>query len=624
VRVTHDVPLWGLASGRIKALLDDGVNISAITLDEACPMETGKQYGIRVRQADGQSVYRNVITNAGETTTLTLVNPLALAAGPLPGDLVQFGEQSAAPGPDLSARITAVDHAPGIFTAATQAIPDFDPGITVPPGALTPVIDSIRSNEAVLVRDADGSLRPRIFVAFALAANRPYHELDAIAGHYRHATPDAQWRALPLLTAYATETSINDVHTGETYELRFRYRYRPVRAGAQARVGPWTLATHKVIGTSTLPRDVARFWLQGTRLWWLYPQRPPDFAGFRLREHTGLSRIWATATPVHDDLIKATTFDIGQSERTTKTYLLKPVDSAGNEAATAAALIVNVASAAAADAAADARRATLAAAAATVGMEFGDAPIDNIVLSRDYAAENYTGTVTGASQVGAELHAADLAGLFWGAAKAKFWDAAAAGLYWGAIYAPLVYETEFTPALYAGDVPLRQPVWRLRATFSGEDPRLSYSPGDTSYYWGELAANPFWGADADLIWPADALDWVPWPGELPNPDRQSYPLRVDIEGGTVQGKVSNFAAELDVADIAEAFEDLPIAALGTRLPVTYTYARIKTVSLTLQDDGGLAAQLKIVDKERTGPLIKAFDAAGVATTAVVDARVQDY
>src|SRR5680860_1411355 len=151
VRVTHDVPLWGLASGRIKALLDDGVNISAITLDEACPMETGKQYGIRVRQADGQSVYRNVITNAGETTTLTLVNPLALAAGPLPGDLVQFGEQSAAPGPDLSARITAVDHAPGIFTAATQAIPDFDPGITVPPGALTPVIDSIRSNEAVLV-----------------------------------------------------------------------------------------------------------------------------------------------------------------------------------------------------------------------------------------------------------------------------------------------------------------------------------------------------------------------------------------------------------------------------------------------------------------------------------------
>jgi hypothetical protein len=64
---------------------------------------------------------------------------------------------------------------------------------------------------------------------------------------------------------------------------------------------------------------------------------------------------------------------------------------------------------------------------------------------------------------------------------------------------------------------------------------------------------------------------------------------------------------------------------GTRLPLQKSYRRVKTVNLTLQDDGGSAATLKVLDKDEVqGPLVRAFDAAGQGATATIDATVQGY
>lgn len=56
VKVTHDVPLWGLATGRIKNRIDSQV----FDLDEELPLEYLKDYTIRIRSSAGGTVTRNI------------------------------------------------------------------------------------------------------------------------------------------------------------------------------------------------------------------------------------------------------------------------------------------------------------------------------------------------------------------------------------------------------------------------------------------------------------------------------------------------------------------------------------------------------------------------------------
>ena len=57
--------------------------------------------------------------------------------------------------------------------------------------------------------------------------------------------------------------------------------------------------------------------------------------------------------------------------------------------------------------------------------------------------------------------------------------------------------------------------------------------------------------------------------------------------------------------------DIEIAATGTRLPIRETYHVIENVQVTLQDDGGQAISVKVMDKDpKRGPLIACLDAEG--------------
>lgn len=53
----------------------------------------------------------------------------------------------------------------------------------------------------------------------------------------------------------------------------------------------------------------------------------------------------------------------------------------------------------------------------------------------------------------------------------------------------------------------------------------------------------------------------------------------------------------------EPMNDIEIAATGTRLPIRETYHVIENVQVTLQDDGGQAISVKVMDKDpKRGPL----------------------
>jgi hypothetical protein len=134
VRVTHDVPLWGLASGRVTAVVGQ-----VITVDEVLTMEVGRSYAMRFRLADGTTLLRNVVTEAWEVMQVTLIGSGAV---PAVGDLFLFGEagtESASlvvvriePSDNLTARLVCVDESPGIHQADIGPITPFNPTITPP------------------------------------------------------------------------------------------------------------------------------------------------------------------------------------------------------------------------------------------------------------------------------------------------------------------------------------------------------------------------------------------------------------------------------------------------------------------------------------------------------------
>ena len=77
VSVQHDVPLFGLSSGRVKSFALDGIGRAAtVTLDEPCVMTAGVRYGVRLRLHDGTQLQREVVTVAGSQSTLTFVEPV--------------------------------------------------------------------------------------------------------------------------------------------------------------------------------------------------------------------------------------------------------------------------------------------------------------------------------------------------------------------------------------------------------------------------------------------------------------------------------------------------------------------------------------------------------------------
>jgi len=157
VKVLHDVPMWGLAAGRVSGVtlnVDD--DLLAITVDNDCPMEAGKDYRVTIRLATGEApVVADVTTVAGNNRTLTFDIPISPGLGqPAIGDLFMFGEVGYENVDcivigmeildDLRVRLTMMEHAPAVFTADTGSIPAFESKISkVPKFAPATVVPSV-------------------------------------------------------------------------------------------------------------------------------------------------------------------------------------------------------------------------------------------------------------------------------------------------------------------------------------------------------------------------------------------------------------------------------------------------------------------------------------------------
>ena len=261
VRLTHDVPMFGVASARIVGRqLDEDGKVQALVLDAEVTQETARTYSLRCRTETGGSLVLAVETTAGRQHVVALAATVDDAAAPQIGDLVMFGEsgqesvalivKSIEPQGDLSAKITCVDAASEIYAADQGAIPPFKSNISaanlvhLPPA---PNIAEIQSGEESLIRNADGSLTTRVVITLL----PPVHSHPLITQVLVRGEGEQKFTPAEILSETATQISIVGLEEGQRYDLQLRYL-----AADNNRSLPRTISGYQVAGTAALPSDV--------------------------------------------------------------------------------------------------------------------------------------------------------------------------------------------------------------------------------------------------------------------------------------------------------------------------------------------------------------------------------
>ena len=511
------------------------------------------------------------------------------------GDLVTFGlydqetvqllVKSIEPGPDLTARLTFVDAAPGVHLAASGTIPPFESHITLPQKGreqiAQPRIDRVATDETVMLRSTDGSLVPRIVVTLHLSsvAASPAISLEA---QHRLAGSAASWERQIFSASSTVEVSINNVLEGYNYDLRFR------SLGEAGQTSEWvTIDTVAVIGKTSPPPDVTGLSLNGQQLVWLYPDAPPDLDGFRVRVHVGERTSWGDAMPLHDSLVSQTTFvlfrDTGQ-----RTYLVKAVDTSGNESRNPATFFV----------------------------DYGAWQFQNVAELLDFKADGFPGTFVNGSVIGGDAVASSDT-LFWKADGLPFWTYNAAVM-WPGTFKDMVYTATITPP-----VPWLGGILLLDVVIQANGYRVDYAQDSGTLFWLD-PSTPMWTGDGVSFWSGLPSAFAPWPGQLTGYTRQTYQFRIATAGGNLQGRIAQCQAIFDMPDLEETLLHVAIAMDGTtRLPVTKRFSAILIVSPSPIDDG-IMTRIRVLDKEPTGPLVLAVDQGGLPVDGFSDFVLKGY
>jgi len=294
VRVQHDVPMWGLGSGRIK----NRTSSTVIELDEAVPMDAGVQYTIRIRLADGSNITRTVASKATDgyydsiTLTTSVTSTEAASGnlfmfGALSSETVQLIVQSIEPMENLTAKLTLVDYSPDVYDSDQEVIPEFNSQITRPPLLAQSVISAIPtiisqiSDESMILILSPGQFLCRLKTTFANPTNLPSN------CRYVRAQIDVQndvivnWSQTVTVPYDQKYVVFGDVEQGKNYIVRLRYETTDGRAG------PWAYASpHTVTGATNPPANVTGFSrsVEGKmiRLDWA-DNKEPDFANYEVR-----------------------------------------------------------------------------------------------------------------------------------------------------------------------------------------------------------------------------------------------------------------------------------------------------------------------------------------------------
>ncbi len=347
VKVMHDVPMWGLGSGRVK----NRISSTILELDEEVPMQAGVQYIIRFRSKSGTSVVRNITvkTTDGYYSEIELNSAVTTDEADV-GDLFLFGQNNQEaqdlvllgiePSSNNNARLTFVDYGVtpeyNIYTdyQTLTASTVFESQLSLPPalqmenfGQSIPLITGFVSDESVMERVSKNVFKYNLSVSYVNASALPT-STESVEVQYDLFSSDSGVNFRSVFVPYQNgSATITDVKEGETYKIRMRYVSRT------GRVGNWTsYSNHTVVGKTNPPSQVTEFVISSDKssgqllLSW-HPNLEYDVSTYEIRtEDTG----WGTGDYRRVFYGDSTKAFVKYATNGSATFYIRAVDSSGN------------------------------------------------------------------------------------------------------------------------------------------------------------------------------------------------------------------------------------------------------------------------------------------------------
>jgi hypothetical protein len=439
---------------------------------------------------------------------------------------------------------------------------------------------TITSGTAELVALGDGTVQARMRVAWPLIADQAVRDAGEIEVQYRKSSNTVgEWQTVRV-AGDLTQAVISGVVDGEFYLVR-------ARARTVLAVGDWSLQEqHLVLGKTEPPPDVTVFTVDGERLAWA-EVAAADLAGYRLRFNYGNNTWWDSAQELFAGLVTSNPVTLLTPLAGAVTFLIKAVDTSGNESAHAASIITDL----------------------------GGVVVANLFLSWPQAPLFTGGIVTGGS-VSAGALVANGTDLFYGPDTEPFYGPDTDPFYAAGTFAEMAYVFDVFPSS-PGTLYLDHAV--AASSFAVEFQRANQAA-----FYG-AGADLFYGPDAEPFY-GEPSAWSVWPGGLTISQAETVTFRITTVGGPTQGVITTATPKLDVPDVLERLDNIVIAPGGTRLPITKTYRHaIENVMLTVQTDGNGGISARVEDKNATlGPLVTVRNDAGTAVAGLLDATLQGY
>ncbi len=337
INVAHDVPAWGIGSGRVQA----DSTTTLVKLDQPVTLENAKTYKIRVRFADDTQEERYISNGAG---TYTEVNVSSVFSNP-PAffDIYAIGEENKVVAPyrivsmkraeNSEVEITALEYDADVYNTDIIVLPDNNYS------ALTlavPDIENLTLTER-LVKLGDGTIENAIDVWWTNPVTSNYVlTLDKVR-LFISDNGGQSWT--PLGETIGTSFSIiGNLIDGVNYKIAV------VSIGYNGRVRSIIgspSATIQLIGKSAAPANVTTFLVNQSRdrLYFGWSEVTDlDLAGYEIRYGNTWETSPAVSSGVKGNNLIILDFRTGNAQ----SFWIKAIDTSGNYSTTAKEAVLTI------------------------------------------------------------------------------------------------------------------------------------------------------------------------------------------------------------------------------------------------------------------------------------------
>ncbi len=468
----------------------------------------------------------------------------------------------------LTYEISAVQHEPGKFDYIDNAV------------RINPRPESVKDLTPKPVQNID--VRESLYVvgirSFGIRATVSWTS-DAHRFEFAYRKENGTWTTLntrdPSIDVYGLDETV--------------YEFSVIAISSTGLRSEAATLKKEIMGLKLVPANVPWFLIEGNTLTW-GPVEDLDVDGYLIRFHYGHNRSWDDASPLHTGVLTQCPFTPEKLPQGPITLMIKAVDTSGNESARPA----------------------------TIETQFGDTLVGNVIETIDFKEQGYPGVVTGAELSDGMLKVFNNTNFFSDDVTSAFFKEDDRADFYNEVYDGMSYET---PVVTPGEAVVGSTM-TFDVAMTGDVMKIGYRGyGGTKMYGDDY--EKMYGDDDALFYPSPG-EYLPWPGQVTT-QYMPYQFKLDIGAGYTQPTVDTCRVVIDVPDIVEQMNDVVISETGTRLAIRERYHVIENVQLTLQDNGGGAVGVKVMDKDyRRGPLVACLDAEGNWITGVVDATVQGY